>query len=59
VFQVSEYLWLSTEIAGEGGTVNPENPDNQFSFFGDIRNNFVNAFPADFVVDYVRVYQAK
>lgn len=59
VSQVPEYLWLSTEIAGEAGTANPANPDNEFAFSGDIRNNAADVFPADFVVDYVRVYQAK
>lgn len=59
VSQVPEYLWLSVEIAGEAGTANPENPNNKYAFSGDIRNNAENTFPVDFVVDYVRVYQAK
>lgn len=59
VSQVPEYLWLSVEIAGEQGSANPANPNNQFAFSGDIRNNPEGTFPADFVVDYVRVYQVK
>lgn len=59
VSQVPEYLWLSVEIAGETDSANPANPDNRFTFSGDIRNNPEGAFPTDFVVDYVRVYQIK
>lgn len=57
VSQVPEFLWLSVEIAGESNSSNPENTDNKFTWSGDIRNNGKDKFPADFVVDYVRVYQ--
>lgn len=57
VSQVPEYLWLSVEIAGESDSADPENSDNQFTWAGDIRNNPESAMPADFVIDYVRVYQ--
>lgn len=52
-----EFLWLSVEIAGEADSANPENTDNKFTWSGDIRNNADESMPADFVVDYVRVYQ--
>lgn len=57
VSQVPEFLWLSVEIAGEAGSGNPENTDNKFTWAGDIRNNPDELMPADFVIDYVRVYQ--
>ncbi len=57
VSQVPEYLWLSVEIAGEADSANPENTDNKFTWTGDIRNNPNYAMPADFIIDYVRVYQ--
>lgn len=57
VSQVPEFLWLSVEIAGEGDSADPENAGNEFTWAGDIRNNPDSAMPADFVVDYVRVYQ--
>lgn len=57
VSQSPEFLWLSVEIAGDTGSANPENTDNEFTWAGDIRNNPDSAMPADFVVDYVRVYQ--
>lgn len=59
VSQVPEYLWLSVEIAGENGSANPENPNNEFTFSGEIEKNNKDIFPVDFVVDYVRVYQFK
>lgn len=58
VSQVPEFLWLSVEIAGDTDSANPDNPDNRFTWSGDIRNNPDSSMPADFVVDYVRVYQA-
>ena len=57
VSQAPEFLWLSVEIAGESGSANPENTDNKFAWSGDIRNNAEEIMPADFIVDYVRVYQ--
>lgn len=57
VSQSPEFLWLSVEIAGEGDSADPENAGNEFTWAGDIRNNPDSAMPADFVVDYVRVYQ--
>ena len=57
VSQVPEYLRLSVEIAGENG--NPSNPKNKVTWAGEITNNPQSAMPADFVVDYVKVYQYK
>ena len=57
VSQVPEFLWLSVEIAGKGDSADPENAGNEFTWAGDIRNNPDSTMPADFVVDYVRVYQ--
>ena len=57
VSQVPEFLWLSVEIAGESGSANPSNPNNKFTWAGEITNNPKSAMPADFVVDYVKVYQ--
>lgn len=59
VSQVPEFLWLSVEIAGESGSGNPSNPNNQFTWAGEITNNPSSAMPADFVIDYVKVYQYK
>lgn len=59
VSQSPEFLWLSVEIAGETNSANPANPNNQFTWAGDIRNNPEGTMPVDFVVDYVKVYQAK
>lgn len=59
VSQVPEYLWLSVEIAGENDSANPYNKNNKFCFSGEIEKNDKNTFPADFEVDYVRVYQFK
>lgn len=57
VSRVPEYLWLSVEIAGGPDNANPDNTDNKFTWAGDIRNNPQAAFPADFIIDYIRVYQ--
>ena len=54
-----EFLWLSVEIAGETDSADPSNPNNQFTWSGDIRNNPDGTMPVDFVVDYVKVYQVK
>lgn len=59
VSQSPEFLWLSVEIAGETDSANPANQGNQFTWSGDIRNNPEGTMPVDFVVDYVKVYQAK
>lgn len=59
VSQVPEFLWLSVEISGENGSGNPSNPNNQFTWAGEITNNPKDAMPVDFVVDYIRVYQQK
>ncbi|MDE6471108.1 MAG: hypothetical protein K2L19_08830, partial [Eubacterium sp.] len=56
VSQVAEFLLVSVEIAGKDNA-NPENTDNKFTWAGDIRNNPEKLMPADFVIDYVRVYQ--
>lgn len=56
VSQVPEFLWLSVEIAGNGNA-DPENRNNKFTWAGDIRNNPEECMPADFVIDYIRVYQ--
>lgn len=54
----TEYLWLSVEISGEGGSGNPANPDNEFSWGGEIASNEGgNDFVSQFVIDYVRVYE--
>lgn len=39
--------------------LNSANPNNQFTWSGDIRNNPDGTMPVDFVVDYVKVYQVK
>ena len=52
-----EYLWLSVEIAGEAGTANSSNPNNKYTFAGEIEKNENKTTPYDFEVDYVRVYQ--
>lgn len=57
VSQVPEYLWLSVEVAGENGSANPSNPNNKYTFAGEIENNDKSKFPADFEIEYVRVYQ--
>lgn len=59
VSQSPEFLWLSVEIAGETDSVDPANQSNQFTWSGDIRNNPNGTMPVDFVVNYVKVYQAK
>lgn len=59
VSQSPEFLWLSVEIAGETDSANPDNENNKFTWSGDIRDNPDEMMPADFVVDYVKVYQAK
>lgn len=56
VSQVPEFLWLSVEIAGESGSANPSNKDNQFTWAGEITNNPKDK-AYDFVVDYVKVFQ--
>ena len=56
--QVAEYLLLSVEVAGTVETINGQRvpvlaKDN------NIAMNPPSAFPIDFVVDYVRVYERK
>lgn len=52
-----EYLWLSVEISGEGGSGNPANPDNEFTWGGEITSNEGGKdFVSEFVIDYVRCY---
>lgn len=58
VSQVPEYLWLSVEIAGKGGSADPSNKNNKFTWAGEITNNPKDK-AYDFVVDYVKVYQFK
>lgn len=46
------------EIAGEYGSGNPANPDNEFTRGGEIASNEGgNDFVSQFVIDYVRVYE--
>lgn len=53
----TEYLWLSVEISGEGGSGNPANPDNEFTWGGEIASNEGGKdFVSEFVIDYVRCY---
>lgn len=54
-----QYMILSIEIAGEHSKAkaDPANPDNKFCWSGEITKNSPEALPADFVIDYVRVYQ--
>lgn len=54
--RVEEYMILSVEIAGKDAV--PDNRDGS-TWSGQITNNPAGTFPADFVVDYVRVYQPK
>lgn len=57
---VPEFLWLSVEIAGENGTGNPENPDNQFTWAGEIeKNEGGKDFKSEFIIDYVKCYTFK
>ena len=54
----AEYLELSVEIAGEYGSGDPSNPDNEFTWGGEIASNEGgNDFVSQFVIDYVRVYE--
>lgn len=51
----AEYLELSVEIAGEYGSGNPANPDNEFTWGGEITSNEGGKdFVSEFVIDYVR-----
>lgn len=54
-----QYLILSIEIAGEHSKVkaDPSNPDNKYCWAGQIQDNPAELLPADFVIDYVKVYQ--
>lgn len=54
-----QYMILSIEIAGEHSksAANPSNPDNKFCWSGEIANNPKESLPANFVIDYVRVFQ--
>lgn len=53
----AEYLELSVEIAGEYGSGNPANPDNEFTWGGEITSNEGGKdFVSEFVIDYVRCY---
>lgn len=59
VSHIPEFLWLSVEIAGEADSADPSNPNNKYTWSGEITNNASDKFPMDFEVDYVRVYQSK
>lgn len=62
---VDEYMILSCEISGrmegtgEDARPNPSNPNNIYKWGGQITDNDKDALPADFAVDYVRVYRTK
>lgn len=44
-------------VTYENGTANPSNPNNKYTFAGEIEKNENKTTPYDFEVDYVRVYQ--
>ena len=49
---------LSESLAGEYGSGDPSNPDNEFIWGGEIASNEGgNDFVSQFVIDYVRVYE--
>ncbi len=48
-----EFLWLSVEVSGE----DPSNPDNVYTWGGEITSNGGNDFTSEFVIDYVRAYE--
>lgn len=54
-----QYLILSIEISGKHSKTNadPSNPNNKYCWAGEITKNPPELLPADFVIDYVRVYQ--
>lgn len=54
-----QYLIMSIEISGEHSKTqaNPANPDNKYCWAGEIMDNPPELLPADFIIDYVRVYQ--
>lgn len=55
-----EFLFLSTEVAGENDSGNPSNPDNKYTWSGQITDNpGGNAFKSEFVIDYIRCYALK
>lgn len=55
-----EYLCLSTEVAGEANSANPSNPDNKFTWSGEITSNpGGNDFKSEFLIDYIRCYKVK
>lgn len=55
-----QYLILSVEVSGkhpQTETADPSNPNNQYCWAGQITDNEEGALPADFVIDYIKVYQ--
>lgn len=51
-----EYLWLSVEISGEMTSADPANPENVYTWGGEITSNGGNDFKSEFIIDYVRCY---
>ncbi len=55
ISQVPEFMKLSSEVGGKNG--NPNNRGNINTWSGDIRDNEEGTLPADFVIDYVKVFK--
>ncbi len=55
ISKLDDFLFLSVEIDGANGSAYK----NIFPFSTSITNNEDGAFPADFIVDYVKVYKTK
>lgn len=55
ISQVPEYIKFSSEVGGKNGVADNKNNKNTWS--GDIHDNAEGVLPADFVIDYVRVYR--
>lgn len=55
-----QYLWLSVEISGEMTSADPSNPDNVYTWGGEITSNPEGQdFVSEFVIDYVKCYKVK
>ena len=56
----AQYLWLSVEISGEMTGADPANPDNVYTWGGEITSNPEGQdFVSEFVIDYVKCYKVK
>ena len=56
--EAAEYLELSVEIAGAYDSADPSNPDNKYTWGGEITSNEGGKdFVSEFVIDYVKVYK--